>query len=239
MSSNYKLSYNVDMVFVIDCTETMDNIINIVKQRALHFYDDVQQTMQEANKHIDQLRVRLVTFRDYAAYDNEVRKKLHRNEPMMVTEFFTLPAEADKLKICVNSLVPSGGGDDDEDGLEALAYAIRSNWATTGSKDRHVIVLWTDAAPHQLGFGRGSLSYPKGMASNFDELTKWWGDRDDPGFMPEQSAKRLIMFAPYRGGWSSISNSWDNVIVHKSNAGDGLRDVDYMTILSCIKNTIG
>ena len=68
MGSNYKLSYNVDIVFCIDCTESMDNILNIVKQRALGFYDDVVRTMQEKGKTIDQLRVRVVAFRDYAAY---------------------------------------------------------------------------------------------------------------------------------------------------------------------------
>ena len=31
MASNYKMTYNVDMVFCIDCTGSMDNIIEIVK----------------------------------------------------------------------------------------------------------------------------------------------------------------------------------------------------------------
>ena len=243
MASNYKLSYNVDLVFCIDCTETMDNILNIVKQRALSFYDDVQKTMHEKGKEIDQLRVRLVAFRDYLAYAEELKIKVRTNEPMLVSDFFVLPNDAHKLEISVNSLQPIGGGDDDEDGLEALAYAIRSDWTTKGSKDRHIIVLWTDAAPHKLGFGKDAPSwasrYPKGMAADLDELTQWWGDKYDPGFMPEQAAKRLILFAPNKGGWATIAQNWDNVIHFPSNAGDGLKDVDYQTILSCIAQTIG
>ena len=83
-SNSIRLSYNVDIVFCIDCTETMDNILNIVKQRALSFYDDVQRTLQEKDKVVDELRVRVVAFRDYLAYADEVRKKVRKNEPMLV-----------------------------------------------------------------------------------------------------------------------------------------------------------
>ena len=238
-SNSIRLSYNVDIVFCIDCTETMDNILNIVKQRALSFYDDVQRTLQEKDKVVDELRVRVVAFRDYLAYADEVRKKVRKNEPMLVSDFFSLPTDAHKLEISVNSLFPIGGGDEEEDGLEALAYAIRSKWSTKGSKDRHIIVLWTDAAPHNLGFAKSYYGYPKGMAKNMDELTQWWGDKYDPGYMPEQGAKRLILFAPNKGGWKTIADNWDNVVHFPSNAGDGLKDVDYQTILSCIAQTIG
>lgn len=238
MASNIKLTYNVDIVFCIDCTESMDNILNIVKSRALHFHRDVQSTMENKGKHIDRLRVRIVAFRDYLAFDEEKRKKTHCNEPMLVTDFFSLPEQARELEVSVKSLHPIGGGDDPEDGLEALAYAIRSDWVEKGSKDRHIIVLWTDQAPHKLGFGRASSKYPRGMAQDFDELTEWWGDRYEHGFMPEQSAKRLILFAPNEGGWELISNNWDNVIHLASKAGDHLQDVDYGTILSCIAETI-
>lgn len=238
MGSNIKLPYNVDIVFCIDCTESMDNVLNIVKSRALNFYDDIQRTMESKGKIIDQLRVRVVAFRDYLAYDEELRKKAHCNEPMMVTDFFLLPEDSHKLEVSVKSLLPIGGGDDPEDGLEGLAYAIRSNWNKKGAKDRHVIILWTDQAPHNIGFGRESSKYPKGMANDFTELTEWWGDTVDPGYMPEQAAKRLILFAPDEGAWESISNNWDYVVHVPSKAGDHLKDVDYKTILGCIAQSI-
>lgn len=238
MGNNMRMTYNVDLVFCIDCTESMDNILNIVKSRALSFYSDVQETMRSKDKIIDQLRVRVVAFRDYLAYDDEVRKRAHRNEPMLVTDFFVLPDEAHKLEVSVKSLQPTGGGDPLEDGLEALAYAIRSDWTTTGSKNRHIIVLWTDQAPHMLGFGKASSKYPAGMAADFDELTEWWGYEYSRGYMPEPSAKRLILFAPNSGFWESISDTWDNVLHLPSKAGDHLRDVDYQTILNCIAQTI-
>lgn len=216
----------------------MDNILNIVKTRALSFYSDVQTTMKNKGKIIDRLRVRVVAFRDYLAFDEEEKKKVHKNEPMLTSGFFNLPEESHKLEVSVKSLQPIGGGDDPEDGLEALAYAIRSDWTTTGSKDRHIIVLWTDQKPHRIGFGKASHKYPNGMAKDMGELTEWWGDKYEPGFMPEQPAKRLILFAPNDGDWATISDTWDNVLHLPSKAGDHLQDVDYQTILSCIAQTI-
>ncbi len=239
MPSNYKLDYNVDLVFCIDCTESMDNILNIVKERALGLYDDIQKAMKAKGKEISQLRVRVIGFRDYVAYANEWRKKVHPNEPMMISDFFVLPQDAHKLEVGVKSLFPVGGGDAEEDGLEALAYAIRSPWAVTTGKDRHIIVLWSDAAPHELGFGKGTQRYPGGMARDFDELTRWWGDGTTQGFMPKQASKRLILFAPDKGRWTDIASLWDNSIHYPSEAGKGLQDMDYQMILSCIAQSIG
>lgn len=232
------LDYKVDIVFCIDCTESMDNILNIIRQRALSFYSDLIDRMQLKQKTVDRLRVRVVAFRDYAAYADECRKGHRGNEPMLVTDFFSLPNESEKLKLAVQSLHPVGGGDIPEDGLEALAYAIRSDWDLDSSaKHRHVIVLWTDAIPHELGYGAASHKYPKGMAQNISELTMWWGNPMNHGYC-DQEAKRLVLFAPNDGEWSFVSEQWDQVIHYPSKAGDGLNELDYETILSCISQSI-
>ncbi|SDZ95535.1 von Willebrand factor type A domain-containing protein [Oribacterium sp. KHPX15] len=228
MGSNYKIKYNVDMVFCIDVTGSMDHIIKIVQNNALNLYQDVKNCMEQKGKHIDTLRVRIIAFRDYLA-DNE--------DAMLVTDFFRLPEDAEKLKKCVGSLVAKGGGDDPEDGLEALAYAIRSKWNTENAKKRHVIVLWTDDDAHELGFGKDSEYYPKGMASDIRELTSWWGDAGDPGYM-DQEAKRLVLFAPDMQGWKQVSDNWDKVLHYPSEAGDGLKDAEYGQIISVISQTI-
>ena len=63
MGSNYKLDYNVDLVFCIDCTESMDNILNIVKARALGLYNDIQENMQKKGKQISRLVLPLYLLR--------------------------------------------------------------------------------------------------------------------------------------------------------------------------------
>lgn len=239
MGNNYGQNYHVDIVFCVDCTETMDNILNIIKGRALNFYSDVQKTMINKDKRISQLRVRIVAFRDYIAYDEEIRRGSRGNYPMLVTDFFHLPEDSQKLEVSVKSLYPIGGGDEPEDSLEALAYAIRSDWdRALGVKHRNIIVLWTDADAHTLGYGSRASTYPKGMARDFSALTAWWGNRKAPGFMTDQAVKRLILFAPGIGWWNDISQIWDNTIHHKLEAGGHLNEVDYNTILGCIANSI-
>lgn len=228
MPNNYKIRYNVDMAFCIDVTGSMDNILEIVQNNALNLYRDVKNCMEQKGKHIDVLRVRIIAYRDYLADGADA---------MLVTNFFTLPQEAEKLKKCVSSLVAKGGGDDPEDGLEALAYAIRSKWNIDNAKKRHVIVLWTDDDAHVLGFGKSSAYYPKGMASNIRELTAWWGDTDEPGYM-DQEAKRLILFAPDMPVWKQVSDNWDKVLHYPSDAGNGLKNVEYNQIIFVISQTI-
>ena len=118
-------------------------------------------------------------------------------------------------------------------GLEALAYAMKSKWNTTAQKRRHVIVVWSDDGTHDLGFGKSAPNYPANMAADFNELTRWWGSRTSPGVMDE-SAKRLIIFAPNKKSWNKITDNWNNVIQYESEAGDGLADCDYEQILSAI-----
>ncbi len=228
MASNYKITYNVDMVFCIDATGSMGGVIEMVKNNALHFYQDVTRAMAKKSKTIDKLRVRIVAFRDYVA-DGE--------DAMLETDFFTLPDEATDFEECIRSIEAFGGGDDPEDGLEALGYAIKSDWNTEGMKKRQVIVVWTDATTHKLGFGNRMPNYPNGMAKDFDELTRWWGDVQNRGFVNQQ-AKRLLLFAPDGAYWNTISDTWDNVIHFPSVAGKGLGEFDYEQIIDSISNTI-
>lgn len=221
--------YSVDMVFCIDATGSMEDfsgsqkkIINMVKENALNFYGDLMQKMDEKNKRISQLRVRVIAFRDYIA-DGE--------NAMLVTDFFRLPEQAAAFESCINSITAMGGGDIPEDGLEALAYAMKSNWTTVGTDQRRVIVVWTDAGTHELGFGARSKYYPKGMPANLSELGDWWDE------LPKKS-KRLVLYAPDEPGWSYISANWDNIVHYPSVAGNGLAECDYSDILDVLAMSI-
>ena len=182
--------------------------------------------MQEKHKNISQLRIRIVAFRDYLA-DQE--------NAMLVTDFFNLPQQEAEFEECVKSLYPIGGGDEPEDGLEALAYAIKSKWDTTGVKSRHVIVVWTDEATHPLGFGRSSSHYPSNMAKDIIELSDWWNNSQ----FIDKNSKRLVLYAPDVPDWNIISETWDNVVHFPSEAGKGLDHLDYGEIINTIVNSIG
>ena len=146
--------------------------------------------------------------------------------------------EAEKLELAVRSLQPRGGGDDPEDALEAVAYAIRSDWdRSPGVKHRHVIVVWTDAQAHELGFGKASSRYPKGMARSIGELTAWWGTPSAPGYCL-QGAKRLVLFTPKEEGWDFLTEQWDQTVQFPSKAGNGLSELDYEEILNCLSASL-
>ena len=130
-----------------------------------------------------------------------------------------------------------GGGDDPEDSLEALGYAIKSKWTRGGDKRRHVIVLWSDDVPHDLGFGRAAPNYPSRMAKSFDELTEWWGATGLGGVM-NPNDKRLLIYAPNKGYWNDIMGIWDNTLLFPSEAGKGLEETTYSAILDAIANSI-
>jgi hypothetical protein len=163
-----------------------------------------------------------VVFRDYIA-DGEYA--------MLATDFFLLPQQEADFQACINSIHADGGGDVPEDGLEALAYAIKSKWTTEGAKKRQVIVLWTDAGAHDLGFGKHSPYYPKGMPADLSELSDWWDDMN-------YNAKRLVLFAPDDNGWNYISQNWENTVYVPSVAGNGLAEKNYAEILNTIASSV-
>ena len=116
MTDFMTMKYNVDMVFCIDATGSMSPVLETVKQNALNFYDDVTKVMNEKQKSIDRLRIRVIAFRDYLADGDRA---------MFATNFFDLPAQAREFETCIKSISAKGGGDEPEDALEALAYAIK------------------------------------------------------------------------------------------------------------------
>ncbi len=220
------LSYAVDIVFCIDVTGSMTPILDQVKANALRFYSDVQENLTAKGKNIDELRVRVVAFRDIVA-DGEAA--LHESP------FFELPAEQAGFSGFVNGLLAQGGGDAPESGLEAVALAITSPWTSRGDRRRQVIVVWTDQPAHPLDPAMLPPAVAGRVPANFSALTDLWEDPQGP---LGSSSKRLILFAPDGPGWSDISAVWENVVHHPSQAGGGLSDVDYGTIIDSIGNSV-
>ncbi|WP_204354828.1 vWA domain-containing protein [Mycolicibacterium llatzerense] len=220
-------SYSVDIVLCIDQTGSMHSIIDRVKTNALSFSDDLRRTLDEKDKHIDSLRVRVIGFRDYKYSDHA---------PMEVSEFFALPDENAKFSAFVSGLTAAGGGDEPESGLEALALAINSKWTSTSTKSRQLIVVWTDASadPLEKNSAAPPSGYPTSIPKNLDELTDWWEGQSHMN----HSAKRLIIYAPDAAGWSEIGASWDKTVHFPSKAGDGLSDHEYGEILDSIANSV-
>ena len=222
------LKYNVDIVMCIDCTGSMGSLLDTVKINALKFYPDLKARCDAKGKEIFELRIRVIGFRDfYADEANAIQD----------SGFFNIPDQESEFKSFVNGLQPMGGGDEPENGLEALAMAINSDWTKGGDRRRHIVVIWSDASTHPIGLEKCKNEYyPNNMPKDFNELFDWWHDAQN-GKM-NHNAERLIIFAPDAESWTDMGNSWENTIHHPAKAGTGLTDVDYETIMAAIVESV-
>jgi len=188
-------AYAVDLVLCVDATGSMAPIIDVVKEKALSFHQDLQQVMNEKHKRVSELRIRVIGFRDYY-FDGDLA--------MESSEFFKLPEQREQFSEFVRGLVAYGGGDEPENGLEALALAMASDWNDSPGKRRQVIVMWTDASAHKLELHSGDKpeTYPPNLPRDFSSLTDLWETAVD------RNARRLLVYAPDAYAWTDISNNW-------------------------------
>lgn len=226
--SNQGLKYNVDIVLCIDVTGSMHGILDTVKSRALKFYPDLVAALEEKDKNIENLRIKVIAFRDFYADGADALSQ---------SEFIDMESDAEKFNTLIHELEPTGGGDEPENGLEALALAMKSDWVRDGDRQRHIVVVWSDASTHPLEKELSSkpTNYPIDMPKDFNDLTDWW---EGQTYMANSSAKRLIVFAPDSNAWTDIATHWEYTVHHISKAGEGLKEVEYKTILSAIVNSI-
>ena len=191
----------IDVTICIDGTKSFGetNWLSIFKERLLNIHNDLAKVYSTRGyPPIESFRVRLIVFRDYMA---------DADFAMMVTDFMELPRQQVDFERALSSICFDGGGDISEDGLEALVYAIQSDWTQKGNIRRHVIMLFSDADAHDIGYNSGAEFYPRGMPANMRELTKFW-EHPKCGQLYE---KRLFLFAPDVGNWKSISDHWSFV----------------------------
>ena len=107
------LSYSVDIVMCIDGTGSMGPVIDLVKANALRFESDLAAAMEAKQKSIDNLRVRVIVFRDIF---------VDRDDAFVTSNFFPLPQEREEFSRFISGIRASGGGDEPESALEALVH---------------------------------------------------------------------------------------------------------------------
>ena len=217
------LDYNVDIVMCIDATGSMSPIIDDVKSNALSFYQKFVDEMDAKGKSVQQLRIKVIVFRDYGV----------DSEPMLESKFFVLDEEKDDFANFVNKIEATGGGDAPENSLEALALAMKSDWVKTGAVRRHVIILYTDNTALALGERKEAPGYPSDMPASMADLRDYWDGQE-----MEPRAKRLLLFAPEVEPWSTDMCDWDNCFLTASQAGAGCSDTDIEQCIHVLVNSI-
>lgn len=228
---------NVDLVFVIDATASMTPIIETVKSFALSFHEKVVEGLMKANRSINQMRVKVIVFRDYYC-DGDLA--------MEESEFFYLPEENERFRECVNRIQAKGGGDIPESALEALALAMRSDWVKEGTSKRHAIVLFTDAPAHPLEKQKDGIpyNYPQNMFQTFDELMEAWGigqgclNHGGNNFRMDKNARRLILFAPEVEPWVEIQEYFEQCFITSIKPDHGGAELNMDMVINTISKSI-
>ncbi len=237
-SMDMMIDTNVDIVFVIDGTGSMQPLLDKVKSLALSFRNELEKGLEVNKRRINNLRIKVIVFRDYY---------VDGRDSMEESRFFILPEENKDFHNFVSGIRADGGGDEPESGLEALTLALRSNFVREGDKKRHVIVLFTDASAHPLEKQTGGVpdNYPKNMLKNLGELYLLWGEEQEAlgassslSTSMSKDAKRLVLFAPSVYPWSDMEMDLENVIRKNMDKGTGGSDLDLDDVIALIANSI-
>ncbi len=133
----------VDIVFVMDVTESMQPYIDAVKQSMVAFAHDLAANNRD-------YRLGLVTFEDYTVSKYKDCNCAYRD---------TLTSDVNEFVKWVGALHASGGGDIPEDQLDAMAYASTLPFRPNAQV---ILILITDAPCHVRGDGpdrEGDLAY--------------------------------------------------------------------------------
>jgi hypothetical protein len=119
----------VDIVFVFDTTGSMDDEIEGVKNTSIAFANKLRDSNRD-------FRLGLVAFGD------EIREVRNRDD--------SLTTDAEEFKGWISRLYADGGDDEQEISLDALKRAAQMKYRDDTQK---VLILITDAPPHQMGDG--------------------------------------------------------------------------------------
>lgn len=224
------LQYHIDIAFCIDVTGSMTPVIDLVKEKVRKFPHDLRDALTKKDKVVNTLRIRVVAFRDFG----------NDSDALNASEFFVVEpsTEVAKFESFVNGLSASGGGDEPESALEALGVAQASAWTHDGDRQRHIIVMFTDASAHKLEDRVGEVpgALRDQIPASLDELTDRW--EGGQSVRIRKAARRLLVFGPDAYPWNVLGDSWGQTVWLPSQAGKGLEDVEYETILSTIVNSI-
>ena len=90
-----EIETNVDIVFVIDVTKSMERMIDIIQTAAISFLDEFFEKMNSMKRRVENLRVKVISFRDFY-YDG--------NHAYNESKFFTMPNEKMDLKEYLNEM---------------------------------------------------------------------------------------------------------------------------------------
>ncbi len=217
----------VDIVLVIDATNSMARLIETLEKGALTFYEDLTNAVSQHQRTIQKLRVKVNWFRDFY-FDGQYAYG--------ESKFFELPEEKENFRSFVASIRATGGGDAPESALEALSLAMRSDFTQDGDRRKHIIVLFTDQPAHAFEdydrlaeqaskWGYWPTFYPPNMPKSIMQLYSEWDCRGlGRPTKIDHRGKALILFAPDAYPWDDMGIDLDRAIHVPVSLGGGFEE---------------
>ena len=225
--------YIADIVYVLDATGNMSNHKHaVIEQMGLMYQSATKQVVEKSYDNAD-IRIKVIDFADFRSEGEEA---------IRLSDFFALPQQ--EMQACAyidNIDCDCRGGDIAENALEALWWAMKSDWRP--SANIHLIVLLTDSSPLDFQERDGCLGYDSAFyPQTTSDLQKAWDDPKQAGLALSQHNKRLVLFAP-RGeisdhSWDSITQ-WNDVDFAEVEACNLLEEIQGKDICDKVLSAIG
>lgn len=214
----------VDIVFVIDGTGSMQNLLDEVKERALSLHQEIIEGLANKNRRVTKMRAKVLIFRDIYVDANAFEE----------SDFFTLPEEAEEFRGFVEHIRACGGGDEPESGLEALYRAMKVRFQENigNNKARQIIIVMTDASAHRLDDPQreGDELYPQEIPKTMAGLQDVWEGVN-------KTARRLLIMAPNAWPWTMVS-LWNETECLVAPAGCGISRDGFDAVIKFISGSI-
>ncbi|WVN85695.1 uncharacterized protein L203_100844 [Cryptococcus depauperatus CBS 7841] len=143
----------IDLVFILDCTGSMQKYINSVRDHIIGICDMIRG--EEGLNGPDDLRVAVVNYRDHPPQDSTYVYKFH-----------PFSSNVPEVQEYLKGLTASGGGDGPEAVTAAMAATLTElEWRREAAR---MAVLVADAPPH--GIGEGGDQFKGGDPDGHDPL---------------------------------------------------------------------
>ena len=196
----------------------MNEHIDRVKKWIPEWCDKIAEFYHKHNMKIDGFRTRIITFGDY---------RLQHEAAIQVTDFFDFKHKREKFLSVLNSVKILPGAVTSVAGMEALSYAIHSDW-NDGLNKRQYIIVFSNSPINDIDDPEIVSFHMKGIpASKVDFLVR--KDRLCPIGI-------FWLMVPYTEGWRYVIDNVSNTVAYPSEAGKGLEEnkYDYDTFFSDI-----
>ena len=139
-------STELDLMFVLDVTESMKSYIEAVKLDMLSFLDDMQKSFKA-------VRVGLILYKDYA-------------DDFVVKEASVFTRDFKKFSNILQDVKVGGGGDIPEAVYEGVFLGLRQSWRVNKPMVVRKLILIGDAPPHNKTRGKVKKEYVEKMAQD-------------------------------------------------------------------------